>query len=110
MEADGDENGKIFAWHAFQGVMLTRWDRLKENRFHVYWMPICAETDEKWIARETRLPTSDDADAYGCVLVRDCYNGNRITGWRQLASDGGITVWQRLPDPPSDYKSLITMQ
>lgn len=25
-ETDGDSTGKVFAWHAYQGVMLTRWD------------------------------------------------------------------------------------
>lgn len=110
VEADGDKNGKILVWHAFQGVMLTRWDRLMENRFHAYWMPILPETKDKWILRGTRLPTAADADACGCVLVWDCHEGNRITGWHQPASDGGITAWQRLPGPPSDYQSLMKMQ
>lgn len=110
VEADGDKNGKIFVWHAFQGVMLTRWDRLAENRFHAYWMPIHSATKDKWILRGTRLPTAADADACGCVLVWDCHEGNRITGWHQPASDGGITAWQRLPGPPSDYQLLMKMQ
>ncbi len=110
VEADGDENGKIFVWHALQGVLLTRWNRLAENRFYVYWMPILPATKDRWISWKTRLPTEADADIFGCVLVWDCRAGNRITGWHQLTSNGGITTWQRLPDPPSDYQSLRKMQ
>lgn len=98
-EADGDENGRVFVWHEFQGVMLMRWDRLMENRFYAYWTPIRPATDGRWIPVRERLPTAAEADVYGCVLVRDG-NGNRVTGWRQPESDGGITDWQRLPAPP----------
>ena len=35
-ETDGDSTGKVFAWHAYQGVMLTRWDDFPKNSFNIY--------------------------------------------------------------------------
>lgn len=104
-EADADEEGRVFVWHAYQGVMLSRWDRVTENRFHSYWMPIRL-TAQAWIPKTLRTPKAEDADAQGCVLVRHAHEGIRITGWHQVMYDSGIMDWRTLPAPPGNNKAL----
>ena len=86
----------------FQGVMLACWDRVADNRFHSHWMPLHL-TPGSWIPKTKRTPEATDADAYGCVLVSHAHEGVRVTGWHQVKSDGGITDWQPLPDPPQEF-------
>lgn len=100
--ADANEDGRVFVWHTFQGVMLACWDRVADNRFHSHWMPLHL-TPGSWIPKTKRTPEATDADAYGCVLVSHAHEGVRVTGWHQVKSDGGITDWQPLPDPPQEF-------
>ena len=82
--------------------MLACWDRVADNRFHSHWMPLHL-TPGSWIPKTKRTPEATDADAYGCVLVSHAHEGVRVTGWHQVKSDGGITDWQPLPDPPQEF-------
>jgi len=108
-EADGDENGMVLAWHAFQDAVLVRWDQFSLNRFHVYWMPISALDEEPWINAMEKPPTAEDADKLNCVLVMDQYGKISVTGYHQFAWNRALTHWRRLPGPPSDAKELRQM-
>lgn len=108
-EADGDQNGKVLAWHAFQDAIVVRWDQFPQNHFHVYWMPIADLDDRLWIRAMERLPTVDDADKLNCVLVLDQRGQISVTGYHQLTSNRSLMRWRRLPEPPSDAKELRKM-
>lgn len=107
--ADGDADGKVFVWHAFQGVMLIQWDDFTRNPFHVYWMRI-SEGTGPWIPAVERLPAKEDSDALNCVLAMDGHGGIRVTGYHQFGWNSDLVRWQQLPAPPSDYKELRKMQ
>ena len=36
----------------------------------------------RWIPKSVRMPTAEDADAQGCVLIWDTNNGVMLTGYR----------------------------
>lgn len=96
---DADEAGRVLVWHRYQGAMFSRWDRVAENRFHSHWTPVRI-ADDAWISKAMRAPTQQDADAYGCVLVRSALDGVHMAGWRQARADAAILAWLPLPDPP----------
>ena len=56
----------------------------------------------EWIDKTVRMPTAEDADPWGCVLIYDRYNGCQITGWRntQALSRQYVTHWARMPLGP----------
>ncbi len=108
-EADGDINGKVLAWHAFQDVVLVRWDQFPLNRFNVYWMHLSTLDEIPWIDAMERLPTKDDADKLNCVLVMDWQGEISVTGYHQFAWNKTLTHWRSLPPPPSDAKELRHM-
>lgn len=57
-----------------------------------------------WIHSEERMPTQDDADKWGCVLVWHTYQGPMITGWKQVKQNSFMTHWRRTPRPPACYR------
>ena len=107
--ADGDADGKVFVWHAFQGVMLIQWDDYAKNSFYVCWMRI-SEGTGPWIPAVEGLPAKEDSDALNCVLAMDRHGDIRVMGYRQFEWNGDLVRWQRLPAPPSDYRELRKMQ
>lgn len=107
--SDGDERGLVFVWHVFQCAMLIPWDRIRENPFHTHWMPMGWIEEKHWIDRSERLPTADDSDELHCVLVRHCHDGNKVTGWHQIAADRQVERWMPLPKPPTNYRELRRM-
>ncbi len=56
----------------------------------------------KWISKATRLPTQQDADPWGCVLVWHIHNGVQTLGWQNpmLKSSKYITHWMTPPPAP----------
>lgn len=38
-EQDADAFGCVEAWHIFNGVFITGWQRIAEERFFTHWMP-----------------------------------------------------------------------
>ena len=108
--ADGDADGRVFVWHAYQGAMLTPWNDFDRNSFNVYWMRVSDGASAPWIAAVERLPTKEDSDALNCVLAKDMHDGISVTGFHQFGWNSALTHWQRLPAPPSDYKELRKMQ
>ena len=108
-EKDGDKSGKIFVWHAYQGVMLVRWDEYSRNPFHVYWMRVSDGTGA-WIDSSVKSPSKEYSDMMNCVLAMDVYGEIRVTEFRQFDWNRELTHWQQLPDAPGDYKELRKMQ
>lgn len=108
-EADGDNNGKVLVWHAYQGAMLTTWDAFPRNQFNVYWMPISALDEIPWINAMEKPPTKSDADALNCVMVKDRRGEITVTGYHQFTWNKALTHWRPLPGPPSDAKELRQM-
>ena len=58
-----------------------------------------------WISIYDRMPTEQDGDALGCILIWHKYNGACVTGWHNvikhmLPENDMITHWQRCPAPP----------
>lgn len=55
-----------------------------------------------WVDKNTRMPTAEDADYWGCVMIWDQLNGAMITGWRnaQQLNRAGVTHWARIPEGP----------
>lgn len=43
--ADADKKGCIVVWHKLNGVMVTGWHRMEENRFMTHWQR-CPEAPE----------------------------------------------------------------
>lgn len=56
-----------------------------------------------WIDKTERMPTADDADEYGCVLIYDTLNGIMISGYKntQNISRWPVTHWARMPEAPN---------
>lgn len=98
---DGDQNGYVFAWHAFNGAVLARWNRF-ENRFFAYWMPVDSIA-LLWINTAERMPEKEDCDEQECILALCADRGLAIVN-RHLI--GKYAAWQRLPAPPDDYRAL----
>lgn len=109
-ETDGDETGKIFVWHAYQGAMLCRWDHYTRNSFHVYWMPIADTAGKPWMVAAEKMPTKEDADGLSCVFAKDIRGEISVTGWHQFEWNKSLTHWKPLPEPPSDYRELRRME
>lgn len=99
-EADGDSTGKVFAWHVYQGVILTRWDDFAKISFNVYWMRISEGINDPWIAVTERKPTKKDSDAHNCVLAKSSHGDVSITGFHQFEWNSDLTHWLHLPLPP----------
>lgn len=56
----------------------------------------------QWIDLKERIPTKEDADEWGCVLVWDRYNGVKVCGWNNtfgLAREP-VTHWMTPPERP----------
>lgn len=56
-----------------------------------------------WIPREERLPTEQDADLQGCVIVWHAFNGAMITGWHRMADNRFMSHWTHTPPEPADF-------
>lgn len=61
--------------------------------------------EREWINAEERLPTREDADDWGCVLVWHTYQGAMIAGWKQVEKNCFMTHWQRSPQAPAGYRN-----
>lgn len=108
-EADGDHDGKILVWHAFQDAVVVSWNQFLHNRFHVYWMRIADLDDNPWICAMEKLPTQSDADKLNCVMVMDQEGHVNVTGYHQFSWNRTLTHWRTLPPPPSDAMQLRKM-
>lgn len=54
-----------------------------------------------WIQMTVRMPTVEDADEYGCVLVWHRYNGVMVLHVQNVQNFGGfITDWMPTPAAP----------
>ena len=62
--------------------------------------------NDTWIDKNERLPTEQDADGDGLVLVWHRYQGTMITGWFQIKESTMFTHWQKAPDPPPGHEAL----
>lgn len=50
-QEDADVHGCVIAWHVYQGVLITGWRYVAENRFFSHWMrtiPAPAYIDPKY--------------------------------------------------------------
>lgn len=56
----------------------------------------------RWVDKRERMPTREDADAQGCVLVWDINNGVMITGVNNHYGVGRspVTHWATPPEGP----------
>lgn len=104
---DGDCNGYVFVWHAFQGAILLSWDRLANSRFNLYWMPTDAAHHGQWMDTALYMPAPEDCDEQQCVLAQCSEHGLRVVNRHLIA---GYPAWQRMPKPPPDYKELRHIQ
>ena len=57
----------------------------------------------RWIPKSVRMPTAEDADAQGCVLIWDTNNGVMLTGYRNPYSvdRAPVTHWATPPQGPN---------
>ena len=62
--------------------------------------------DDCWIDKAERLPTAEDADAEGVVLVWHRYQGTMLAGWFRVAESRMFTHWQHTPGPPPGHEAL----
>lgn len=46
-----------------------------------------------WIDRDERLPTEEDADVQGCVIVWHVYNGIMVMGWFNVPHNRFVSHW-----------------
>lgn len=59
--------------------------------------------DDVWINKKDRLPTAEDADPQGCVLVWHTFNGLMVTGWFQVERGVFLNYWQpAIPGPKEE--------
>ena len=63
---------------------------------------------DRWISVSERLPTAQDADMGGCVLVWHIYQGMLVMGWHQVDKNRFFSHWMTLPAPPEDWMRLRT--
>ena len=103
-ERDADEDGKILVWHKHQGAMLAQW-RWRKNDFTLCWGRLSEWTDGRWIRKEERMPTGEDADEYGCILIKDRHGDCHIRV-KEMAKDSDVVMWARLPDAPEESKEI----
>ncbi|MEG1844911.1 MAG: hypothetical protein RR296_11770 [Clostridia bacterium] len=59
--------------------------------------------ESPWIERKARMPTKEDADIWGCVLIWDVNNGVMVCGWNNKMSlcRGTVTHWMTPPQKPT---------
>ena len=57
----------------------------------------------RWIPKSVRMPTAEDADAQGCVLIWDTNNGVMLTGYRNPygVDRAPVTHWATPPQGPN---------
>ena len=58
---------------------------------------------DRWISVSERLPTAQDADMGGCVLVWHIHQG-----WHQVDKNRFFSHWMTLPEPPEAWQTLRT--
>ena len=63
------------------------------------------QTAIDWVNAGERLPTAQDADRAGCVLVWHKYSGVMVTGFHQFEhnTNGFLTHWAPKPKPPYGF-------
>lgn len=93
---------RILVWHVFQGALVCLTRFVESNSFNVRWR----ELPEDWIKTSDRLPDQEDADFFNCVIARERTGAVYITGYHDV-TERVFEAWQRVPDPPKDYKELI---
>lgn len=61
-----------------------------------------------WTDKRERLPTQQDADPWGCVLVWHIHNGAQTLGWQNpmLKSSKYITHWMTPPPGPGKRRAF----
>lgn len=97
-EGKPEENeGMVFVWHRYQGVLYVPWDRM-HNRFYQYWMPTNGTI--RWNDATEIRPTQADADVMGCVLAKDAQDNVRLAGWHAFDASALYTHWAILPEKP----------
>ena len=50
-----------------------------------------------WIAMDQRKPNAEDADIFGCVLVRHEFNGVMVMGVESALSNSFVRGWVHTP-------------
>ena len=57
----------------------------------------------RWVSKAERMPTAEDADAQGCVLIWDTNNGVMLTGYRNPygVDRAPVTHWATPPQGPN---------
>lgn len=58
-----------------------------------------------WIKISERLPTREDADEEGCVMIWHRRTGAQFCGWKDVKASENIRYWCRLPDRPQGEPS-----
>lgn len=62
--------------------------------------------EKGWISRQERMPTAEDADALGCVLVWHIWQGVMVMGWHQVENNRFVSHWTPMIQPPRNYEEL----
>lgn len=98
--ADGDEAGHVIVWHMYQGAMLAHWQHC-DNSFFLYWMSAREYISARaWIKAMEKPPDECDADAQGCVLVRDSHSEVRVVNRHLVCESRTFKYWLSLPGLP----------
>lgn len=97
-----EDDRMILVWHAYQGVLVVPFFRLRKNRFNLLWQ----ELPETWIETEQRQPTRADADVQGAVIARNIYGEVRTLGWQQVKPESIERQWAPPPPPPPNHAEL----
>lgn len=101
---DEYNNDQVIVWHAIQGPVVVKRDRLCSTAMYTHWMCI---PDSGWRFLGFCIPPlQKDADAQNCVLVMEEFDHYRVTGWHQVQNSRVIQAWQPTPAPPANYKDL----
>lgn len=66
--------------------------------------------DSEWIDVRDHLPTIEDADSTGRVMVWHALNGAMFTGWHRLEENRFITHWQKTPKGPEKVRSVKELE
>lgn len=66
---DGDAQGCVLVWHAFNGVMVTGWHNIAWNRFFTHWMqtprgPGSEERDEGTKGSERSMSRYEEREGF----------------------------------------------
>ena len=92
-----EPNRPVLVWHRYQGAVLAGALTLRQNRYNAAWM----EIPDEWIDMRERRPTKEDADQYGCVLVRHRNGDIRIQSYNPRLWSERYECWMRLPERPA---------